>query len=307
MDEVRATRWPSGSSVMVLTGGASRRLGRDKATAHVGGQRLVDRLLADIPAEVPVVIVGPSLDRIARPVRFVQEDPPGAGPLAAIGAGVGHVTTPLVGVIAADMPFALHIVAEALSRLAHEPPTASLPRFVMDQVHHVDGIDDAGVASRSPVGAVVPVDPSGYRQMLCAAYRIDVLRAALAALGPLEGLPVRALHRGLHVMEWSMSAAALADVDTQEQLTAARIRAAQEEGTDMQEWVDAVREALGVDVVLDIDAILDVARDAAHGVDRPAAPVTTYLLGAAVAAGADPGRAAAVIGELARGWSARDQ
>jgi hypothetical protein len=62
-----------------------------------------------------------------------------------------------------------------------------------------------------------------------------------------------------------------------------------------------------VDVALDIDAILDVARDAAHGVDRPAAPVTTYLLGAAVAAGADAGQAAAVIGELARGWGARDQ
>ena len=107
-------------------------------------------------------------------------------------------------------------------------------------------------------------------------------------------------------MEWPVPAAALADVDTEEQLAAARMRAA-EEGTDMQEWVDAVREALGVDVALDIDAILDVARDAAHGVDRPAAPVTTYLLGAAVAAGADPAAAAAQIGELARGWTAREQ
>ena len=75
----------------------------------------------------------------------------------------------------------------------------------------------------------------------------------------------------------------------------------------MQEWVDAVREALGVDVALDIDAVLDVARDAAHGVDRPAAPVTTYLLGAAVAGGADAAQAAAAIGELARGWAAREQ
>ena len=80
--------------MVVLTGGASRRLGRDKATTHVGGRRLVDRLLAEVPADVPVVIVGPSLERLARPVRFVREDPPGSGPLAAIGAGLAEVGTP---------------------------------------------------------------------------------------------------------------------------------------------------------------------------------------------------------------------
>ena len=91
-----------------------------------------------------------------------------------------------------------------------------------------------------------------------------------------------------------------------EQLAVARTRVAEEDWA-MQEWVDAVREALGVDVALDIDVVLDVARDAAHGVDRPAAPVTTYLLGAAVAGGADPAEAAATIAALARGWAAREQ
>jgi len=159
-----------------------------------------------------------------------------------------------------------------------------------------------GVDPEPTAAAVVPVDPQGYRQPLCAAYRTDALRTALAALGSLAGLSVRSLLLELDVVEWSVPAAALADVDTEEQLTAARTRAA-EEATTMQEWVDAVRLALGVDVALDIDVILDVARDAAHGVDRPAAPITTYLLGAAVAAGADPAEAAATIGELARGWA----
>ena len=304
MDKARATRWPPGVSVVVLTGGASRRLGRDKATAHVGGRRLVDRILAEVPADVPVVIVGPSLDAMARPVRFVREDPPGSGPLAAIGAGLAEVGTPFVGLIAADMPFAVPVVAEALSRLAHEPLPASAARSVMDPVHPTDGIDDAGVVSG--VDAVVPVDADGFVQLLCAAYRTQALRGALVGLGLLADRPVRALLSGLRVMEWPVPAAALADVDTEDQLVAARTRAA-EEDRDMQEWVDAVREALGVDVALDIDAILDVARDAAHGVDRPAAPVTTYLLGAAVAGGADAGQAAAVIGELARGWGTRDQ
>jgi molybdopterin-guanine dinucleotide biosynthesis protein A len=300
VEQVRATRWPTGCTLIVLTGGASRRLGQDKATAHVGGRRLVDRLLADVPAEVPVVVVGPTLHGLSRPVTFAREDPAGAGPLAAIGAGAAAVSNPFVGVIAADMPFALPVVVAALTRLVEAADGA---HGVADR--RVDSVDrrNDGVL----VGAVVPVDPSGHRQPLGAAYRTEALRGSLAELGPLADLPVRAVLPGLDVVEWSVPAAALADVDTEAQLVAARTRAAQEEGGGMQEWVDAVREALGVDVVLDIDAILDVARDAAHGVYRPAAPVTTYLLGAAVAGGAQPAQAAAVISDLARGWAARDQ
>jgi hypothetical protein len=52
-------------------------------------------------------------------------------------------------------------------------------------------------------------------------------------------------------------------------------------------------------VEVDVDLLLDVARDAAHNVTRPAAPVTTYLLGIAVANGADVKTAAAKIQELA--------
>jgi Domain of unknown function (DUF6457) len=107
-------------------------------------------------------------------------------------------------------------------------------------------------------------------------------------------------------MEWPVPAAALADVDTWEQLAVARKRAA-EEDRDMQERVDTVSAALGVDVATDIDAIRDGARDAADNLDRPATPVTTGLLGHGVAAGADPARAAAVVSELALGWGAREQ
>jgi hypothetical protein len=48
--------------------------------------------------------------------------------------------------------------------------------------------------------------------------------------------------------------------------------------------------------------ILDMARDVAHGVDRPAAPLTAYLLGLAVARGDDLEASAAKISELAAGW-----
>jgi hypothetical protein len=70
------------------------------------------------------------------------------------------------------------------------------------------------------------------------------------------------------------------------------------------EWAELVRAELdlaGTDPLqkADVDRILDLARDAAHSVARPAAPLTTYLLGVAVGQGADPDTAAAVLSRLA--------
>jgi len=76
--------------------------------------------------------------------------------------------------------------------------------------------------------------------------------------------------------------------------------------SSMDDWIDAVRRELDIDTAVDVTAILDVARVAAHGVARPAAPVTTFLLGVAAAAGVDPAEAAARIEALAEGWPAPD-
>lgn len=70
------------------------------------------------------------------------------------------------------------------------------------------------------------------------------------------------------------------------------------------EWSELVRaelELAGTDPLQkpDVDRILDLARDAAHSVARPAAPLTTYLLGVAVGQGADPEAAAAALSRLA--------
>jgi hypothetical protein len=70
----------------------------------------------------------------------------------------------------------------------------------------------------------------------------------------------------------------------------------------LDDWTDSVREALHLDPV-DASLVLDLARDVAHGVMRPAAPLTAYLLGLAVGRGADPAQAAAVVKNLAAGWS----
>jgi hypothetical protein len=58
-------------------------------------------------------------------------------------------------------------------------------------------------------------------------------------------------------------------------------------------WVAQVCAVLEIDPdALDRELVLDLARDAAHGVARPAAPLTTFLVG--LAAGRAGGDAAAV-------------
>lgn len=57
----------------------------------------------------------------------------------------------------------------------------------------------------------------------------------------------------------------------------------------LDEWISAVKDELGLDLDVDTRGLLDLARDAAHGVARPAAPLTTFLVGyAAAQAGGGP-------------------
>jgi len=70
----------------------------------------------------------------------------------------------------------------------------------------------------------------------------------------------------------------------------------------MQSWIDAVCAELNLPPDVNVDVILDVARVAAHSVERPAAPVTTFLLGMLVAGGTDLNEAAAKIQKLAETW-----
>lgn len=61
-------------------------------------------------------------------------------------------------------------------------------------------------------------------------------------------------------------------------------------------WVAAVARELHLDEVLDsaaiVDLVLDLTSDVAHGVSRPGAPVTAFLVGVAAGRAADPAAAA---------------
>ena len=73
-------------------------------------------------------------------------------------------------------------------------------------------------------------------------------------------------------------------------------------------WADELRAALGIEADVDIPAVLGLAGVAAHAVVRPAAPLTTYLVGFAAgrasAAGDDPAEAAAAATRVARDLAA---
>lgn len=256
---------------IVPAGGAARRLGgADKPALSVGGRALLDRVLDACPDARTTVVVG---DRraTARPVHWTREDPPGGGPVAALDAGLRRTTAELVLVLSADLPF-------------------------LDQ-ETVRTLLEAAAPGRD--GAMLR-DPDGRDQPLVAAYRAEPLRREIALLatehGTLTGLPLRALTAELDLARVTSRPLASFDCDTWEDLAAARARI-REHGSVLEQWITAVKSELGIDLTVDTNALLDLARDAAHGVARPAAPLTTFLVGYAAAhaaaTGADPAQAVA--------------
>ncbi|MFJ8073587.1 NTP transferase domain-containing protein [Streptomyces sp. NPDC096176] len=257
---------------IVLAGGAARRLGgADKPGLSVGGRALLDRVLAACRDAGRTVVVG-GRRPTARPVVWAREDPPGGGPLAALGAGVRQTGAEAVLVLSADLPF----LGEGTVRQLIEALAAKDSE------------------------AVVLTDPDGREQPLVAAYRAEPLRRELALLqaeyGSLSGLPLRLLTRELDLARIETDPLASFDCDTWEDISTARARI-REHGNVLEEWITAVKDELGIELDVDTRALLDLARDAAHGVERPAAPLTTFLVGYA-AAKADGGPEA--VAEAAR-------
>jgi molybdenum cofactor guanylyltransferase len=99
---------------IILAGGRATRLGGiDKPGLQVGGRTLlatVAAAAADAGAGW-VIVVGPERPELrpALPVRFVREEPPGAGPFAALRRGLAELPRDepdsQVAVLAADLPF----------------------------------------------------------------------------------------------------------------------------------------------------------------------------------------------------------
>jgi hypothetical protein len=70
----------------------------------------------------------------------------------------------------------------------------------------------------------------------------------------------------------------------------------------MNEWTNALTDVLALPKDVDARAVLDLARDVAHTVERPAAPITTYLVGVAVGGGMSLDVAAERVRDLLNNW-----
>ncbi|MGO2311809.1 nitrilase-related carbon-nitrogen hydrolase [Brachybacterium tyrofermentans] len=199
---------------IVLAGGASSRLGgTDKTRVQVAGATTLERVLRSTAADRRIV-VGPAGDDGAalahsHGARFVLEDPPRSGPLAALARGVAEIpgaegtsagsdSDATVIVLGGDMPL---LRAETLTALASTS------------------------ASEQKVAALAGSD--GHVQYLCAAWPLARLRAALGALeqpgGGWANLSLRRLYDQLETDELLTRAAVGAegaDIDTPDALEA---------------------------------------------------------------------------------------
>lgn len=174
----------------VLTGGASRRMGQDKALLPVGGRALVTVAAAALreAGAVEVLAVGGDAAALADlGLRTVADRFPGQGPLGGILTALAAATEDVVVVLACDLPHA-----------------------------SADGVG-AVLAALGEHAAAVPV-VAGRWEALHAAWRRRALPALAMAWEKGERAPWRAVQR-LDVQPVALADASwVADADTVEDL-----------------------------------------------------------------------------------------
>ncbi|WP_158542712.1 NTP transferase domain-containing protein [Phytoactinopolyspora halophila] len=263
MADHRSSTEPGASSTradrgaVIVAGGSGARMGgTDKPGLVAGGHTLLDIALHACASCAEIVVVGPHRPT-TRQVTWTREEPAGSGPLAAVDAGMRllseHITT--VTILAADLPF--------------------ISGRAVDRLH--DALNSTGAD-----GAVL-VDENGRRQFLTTVVDRGALATALHALGDVHDRPLRHLFDRLRLVDLPDTRTAK-DVDVPADL--ALLTAKPHGGTSMtmDTFIAELCERLGVPVDdVDVNAILDLAKDVARGVERPAAPVATFVAGYAAA------------------------
>lgn len=90
----------------VLAGGASRRMGKNKATLVLGGKTMLQRqlcLLREVCRSVAIIAPPEKFHGLSVPV--LPDNPKGAGPLGAIYTGLSQTRTEFNLFIGCDLPF----------------------------------------------------------------------------------------------------------------------------------------------------------------------------------------------------------
>lgn len=184
----------SGYDAIVLAGGRSRRMGDiDKIGVVLDGRPLLAHACDAVAAARTLVVVGPpGLPGMPTRAVVTREDPPFAGPAAALGAGLAALGAAALGADSAG--FVLVLAADVFR--AGEAVAPLL------------------VAAAECRDGVVALSSDGHRQPLLAVYRHAALAGALAAHEPLTDLGVNRVLRGLDLAELTLPDDVLADIDT---------------------------------------------------------------------------------------------
>ena len=313
---------------IVLAGGRSSRLGGvSKAELVVNGRSLLSRTIDATDGARQVVIVGvPTI--IPTGVLVTREEPVFSGPAAAISAGLDVLhgspasvnPADFVLVLACDVPNSAAAVAALLAWVTDGHDGGGVEGSGADgSGPDGSGPDGSGVdgLGADDLGAdgVIAIDEGARRQPLLGLYRTGPLvEAVRGRQADIHNLSVRALLSPLDLTEISVPSGSTDDIDTWAdaesygivppdlpvQAAATRGQSMNDRDRDttrdddatlraLKQWSDRLSAALGFEqVAVDIEAVLALAGTAAHAVMRPAAPLTTYLVGyaAGVAAGA---------------------
>lgn len=153
----------------VLAGGASRRMGRDKATLLLAGEPLWQRqvrVLREAGAAEVALVRAPDQPALDADLPHLRDSVRGVGPLAGLHAALAADGAPLVAILAVDMPridaawfrwllgfCSAETGAVALHAGGSEPLAAFYPRAALPLVtRHLESADHA---LRSLVTALV--------------------------------------------------------------------------------------------------------------------------------------------------------
>jgi molybdopterin-guanine dinucleotide biosynthesis protein A len=107
-------------SAVLLAGGKSRRMGKDKATLLFRGKPLWQTQLELLQKLQPTeILLSARTDPVWRPadVQLIADDPPSRGPLGGLAASLGKMRTNHLLALAIDMPF---VTEEYLSFLCNQ-------------------------------------------------------------------------------------------------------------------------------------------------------------------------------------------
>src|SRR4026208_115114 len=173
-------------SAVLIAGGESRRMGRDKATLLVHTKPLWQNQLELLRKLEPTeIFVSARTDPMWRPadVQFVADDPPSRGPLSGLAASLAKVRSKHLLALAIDMPF---MTEEYLT-------------FLCSQIQPCLGAI-AKIEDRfEPLAAIYPQEALANFQSALSGkdFSMQTVAGRLATEGKLRIVPVTSLERKL--------------------------------------------------------------------------------------------------------------